>query len=45
MELGGILVYDAFARIEGSQRILDYYAQHKYVKPSPHILFNKETHE
>jgi len=27
MELGGILVYDAYARIVGSERLVDYYDQ------------------
>ena len=27
MELGGILVYDAYARIVGSERLLEYYSQ------------------
>jgi len=45
MELGGILVYDAYARIVGSERLLEYYAQNPVQKINPYILFTKEEVE
>jgi len=45
MELGGILVYDAYARIVGSERLLEYYAQNPVQKINPYILFSKEEVE
>ena len=45
MELGGILVYDAYARIVGSERLLEYYSQNPVQKINPYILFSKEEVE
>jgi hypothetical protein len=42
MELGGILVYDAYAHIQGNQRIEDYQKANPVTKNcNPHILFDE----
>ena len=41
VELGGILVYDAYATIEGgSQRVQDYYQDNMCQRISPYQLFS-----
>lgn len=46
MELGGILVYDAYARIQGNTRIQDYQDEHPVVQNcNPNILFPEEEVE
>ncbi len=42
MELGGILVYDAYAFINGQASIMDYYSQNPNIIVNPNILFSKE---
>lgn len=46
MELGGILVYDCYARIETpNNKLSDYYKQNVAQRVNPHLLFTKEQHE
>lgn len=42
MELGGILVYDAYARISGSTKLQTYYENNGMQKVDPYIIFSKE---
>lgn len=42
MELGGILVYDAHAKITGALKLSQYYNEHSRQKVNPFILFSKE---
>ena len=46
MDLGGILVYDAYARIEGSEKLTEYYLSTQSQRMiDPYILFSKEQCE
>ena len=42
MELGGILVYDSYAVINGSQKLQQYYEQNGLQKVDPYVIFTKE---
>lgn len=42
MELGGILVYDSYARISGSTKLTEYYEKNPLCKVDPYIIFPKE---
>ena len=42
MELGGILVYDSYARITGSTKLTEYYDKNPLCKVDPYIIFSKE---
>jgi hypothetical protein len=42
MELGGILVYDTYARITGCPKLVKYYEENVATKVNPYIIFSKE---
>lgn len=42
MELGGILVFDAYARHTGSAKLTNYYENNALPKVDPYIIFSKE---
>lgn len=42
MELGGILVYDSYAKMCGSQKLQKYYQSVPSPNLNPYILFTKE---
>jgi hypothetical protein len=44
MDLGGILVYDAYAFITGSDKLTEYYKETSMSRMiDPYILFSKEV--
>ena len=43
-ELGGILVYDAYAWITGCPKIQDYFELNPPRKPEPNLLFTEDEH-
>ena len=41
-ELGGLLVYDSYARLKGNTKIVDYQSANPPKRIDPYMLFSKE---